>query len=88
MEKFAGPVGPGILVSKMIDVHSINKELIAPLQAAMYDFDEVGGGCIARPYRARCNYSYAKSFRGYDWARQLYDNCYKPLFEAMPDLER
>ena len=71
----------------MIDVHSINKELIAPLQAAMYDFDEAGVRAALHDLIAPDAIIHMPNpFGDMTGPDELYDNCYKPLFEAMPDL--
>ena len=73
----------------MSDVHSANKALIAPLRAAMHDFDDVR-------VQATLNGAFAPDamvhmphpFGDLTGPQALYQICYAPLLKAMPDLER
>ncbi len=73
----------------MTDPHTLNKAAIAPLRTAMVDFDESGvraaldsviapDAVIHMPY----------PFGDLSGPTALYDTCFQPLFEALPDLER
>lgn len=71
------------------DPHNRNKALIAPLRAALYDFDVDAvktalGGIVAEDAVVRMAYPLGE-MRG---PVAFYANCYAPLFEAWPDLER
>ncbi|MBC6437632.1 MAG: ester cyclase [Rhodobacteraceae bacterium] len=73
----------------MNDPHTEHKALIAPLRAAMVDFDAdiVRNALTAlvagdAPVHMPCPFG---SLAGPD---ALYEICYAPLFKAMPDLER
>ena len=73
----------------MIDVHTANKALVAPLRAAMYDFTETGVrgalDAVVAP-DAICHFAHPLGeMQGPD---ALYTTAYAPLFDAIPDLER
>ena len=72
-----------------VDTHTTNKALIAPLRAAMYDFNETGvrtvldriidpDAVIHMPY----------PLGDMTGPTELYDKAYAALFHAVPDLER
>ena len=73
----------------MNDVHTANKERIRSLRAAMYNFE-------AGSVRAELMDLIAPDavihmphpFRDLTGPEALYETCYAPLFEAVPDLER
>ena len=73
----------------MTDQHTQNKQALAPLRAAMVDFD-------ARAVRAALRDVIAKDavihmphpFGDFTGPDAFYDACYAPLFDAMPDIER
>lgn len=72
-----------------MDRHTQHKELIAPLRAAMYDFD--GGGvraALAHVCAADAVFRLAFPFRDTTGADAHYDQAYAPLLQAIPDLER
>ncbi len=73
----------------MSDVHTRNKLSIAPLRAAMYDFDEtdVRGALDALiAFDAAIHMPWPLgNLKG---PQALYETCYAPLFAAIPDLER
>ncbi|MES0862747.1 ester cyclase [Ruegeria sp. SCPT10] len=73
----------------MSDVHSANKALIAPLRAAMHDFDDVRvqaalNGALASDATIHMPHP----FGDLSGPQELYQTCYAPLLKAMPDLER
>ncbi len=73
----------------MSDVHSANKALIAPLRAAMHDFDDVRvqatlNGAFAPDAMVHMQHP----FGDLTGPQALYQTCYAPLLKAMPDLER
>lgn len=73
----------------MSDIHTANKALIAPLRAAMYDFDDVRvqavlNGVVAADAAIHMPYP----FGDLTGPQELYDACYAPLLKALPDLER
>ncbi len=73
----------------MTDVHTDNKVLIAPLRQAMYDFNTEAVQAALRALVAPDAAVHMPHPLG-DMAGPdaYYDQCYAPLFEAMPDLER
>lgn len=73
----------------MNDIHTQHKQLIAPMRAAMYDFEKdsvqaalkaliVPDAVIHMPW----------PLGDMVGPEALYDRCYAPLFDAIPDLER
>lgn len=73
----------------MNDPHSYNKAQIAPLRAAMYNFDAGAvrtalAGIMAEDVSVHMAYPFG-DLVGSD---EFYDACYAPLFAALPDLER
>ena len=73
----------------MTDKHTDHKELIAPLRAAMYDFDETA------VRRALMDLIAPDAVIHMPWPfgdlvgpEALYEVCYAPLFASLPDLER
>ena len=73
----------------MSDIHTRNKELIAPLRAAMYDFSEEGVRAALDSVLADDAVVHMPCPLG-DMAGpdSLYDTCYAPLLAAVPDIER
>ncbi len=72
-----------------VDSASRNKDLLSPLREAMYDFssDEVRAtmaSIMAPDIDLHMPYPFG-DLQGFD---TLYEQCYAPLFEAVPDLER
>ncbi|MDV7143401.1 ester cyclase [Tropicimonas sp. TH_r6] len=73
----------------MRDVHTANKAVIAPLRAAMYDFDEsdvrAALDVLVTPDAVvhMCH-----PFGDLTGPAELYDACYAPLLSSIPDLER
>ena len=70
-------------------IHSKNKELITPLRAAMYNFDEELvrlelGKLIDPDAKIRMPFP----FKDLIGPQAFFTTCYAPLFEAFPDLER
>lgn len=72
-----------------MDVHTQNKALIAPLRAAMYDFDEAGVraalGSLCAPGAV---FRFCHPFGDLTGGEAFYDAVYAGLFKAWPDLER
>ncbi|MFP3385706.1 ester cyclase [Tritonibacter sp. SIMBA_163] len=72
-----------------MDVHTQNKALIAPLRAAMYDFDEAGVraalGSVCTP---DVLFRFCHPFGDLTGVEAFYDAVYAGLFKAWPDLER
>ncbi|MEM9431018.1 MAG: ester cyclase [Pseudomonadota bacterium] len=73
----------------MSDIHTANKAALAPLRAAMIDFEEGAvraalAALIApeAPVRMPC------PFGTLTGPEALYQSCYAPLLDAIPDLER
>jgi predicted ester cyclase len=72
----------------MSDRHTLHKELVAPLRAAMVDFSEDGvraqmGRLLSPAARVRLSYPFGDMD-----ADTFYDAAYADLFRALPDLER
>lgn len=73
----------------MSDVHTQNKALIAPLRAAMYDFDEAGvRAALQGIMAADAVVHMCHPFGDVIGPDAFYDACYADLFAALPDLER
>ncbi|WP_417840061.1 ester cyclase [Tritonibacter scottomollicae] len=72
-----------------MDVHTQNKALIAPLRAAMYDFDAAGVraalGSLCAPDAV---FRFCHPFGDLTGVEAFYDAVYAGLFKAWPDLER
>ncbi|PRZ44548.1 ester cyclase [Tritonibacter scottomollicae] len=72
-----------------MDVHTQNKALIAPLRAAMYDFDAAGVraalGSVCTP---DVLFRFCHPFGDLTGVEAFYDAVYAGLFKAWPDLER
>jgi len=72
-----------------MDVHTQNKALIAPLRAAMYDFDEAG---VRAAFASVCApdvlFRFCHPFGDLTGVDAFYDAVYAGLFKAWPDLER
>ncbi|WP_417818754.1 ester cyclase [Tritonibacter scottomollicae] len=72
-----------------MDVHTQNKALIAPLRAAMYDFDAAGVraalGSVCTP---DVLFRFCHPFGDLTGVEAFFDAVYAGLFKAWPDLER
>ena len=72
-----------------MDVHTQNKALIAPLRAAMYDFDTAG---VRAAHASVCApdvlFRFCHPFGDLTGVDAFYDAVYADLFKAWPDLER
>jgi len=72
-----------------MDKHTQHKDLIAPLRAAMYDFDADG---VRAALHAICApdvvFRLAFPFETIEGVDAYFDAVYAPLFKAVPDLER
>ncbi|MDF9302170.1 ester cyclase [Tritonibacter mobilis] len=72
-----------------MDVHTQNKALIAPLRAAMYDFDEAGvRAALASVCAPDVLFRFCHPFGDLTGVDAFYDAVYAGLFKAWPDLER
>ncbi|WP_413219126.1 ester cyclase [Tritonibacter mobilis] len=72
-----------------MDVHTQNKALIAPLRAAMYDFDEAGmRAALASVCAPDVLFRFCHPFGDLTGVEEFYDAVYADLFRAWPDLER
>ncbi|WP_282078585.1 ester cyclase [Epibacterium ulvae] len=72
-----------------MDQHSQHKTLIAPLQAAMYDFAESPvRAALERIFTGDAIAHLCHPFGDLTGPKALYETAYKPLFAALPDLER
>ncbi|MEM7042994.1 MAG: ester cyclase [Pseudomonadota bacterium] len=73
----------------MSDFHTQNKVLVAPLRAAMYDFDEAGVRAALQALIAPDAVIHmAHPLGDLTGPEALYNTCYAPLLAAIPDLER
>ncbi len=73
----------------MSDIHTRNKALIAPLRAAMYDFDaDTVCAALSDLIAPDAVVHMPHPFGDMTGPEALYDACYAPLLHAMPDLER
>ena len=73
----------------MSDIHTGNKSLLAPLRAAMHDFEAASVRAILADLvvpDALVHMSHP--FGELVGPKALYETCYAPLLTAMPDLER
>ncbi|MBE3640431.1 ester cyclase [Mangrovicoccus algicola] len=69
--------------------HTDHKALIAPLRAAMYDFDESGvRRALDTAFAPDALMRMCHPFGDLTGPHALYDSCYAALFDAVPDLER
>jgi len=72
-----------------MDVHTQNKALIAPLRAAMYDFDTAGvRAALASVCAPDVLFRFCHPFGDLTGVDAFYDAVYADLFKAWPDLER
>lgn len=72
----------------MNDTHAI-KQLVTPLRRAMYDFDESTVNIeLDKLFSQDAKIHMAHPMGDLQGPTALYQQCYAPLFEAMPDLER
>ncbi len=73
----------------MSDKHTDHKALIAPLRAAMYDFDETAvRSALAALIAPDAVIHMPWPFGDLVGPEALYEVCYAPLFASLPDLER
>lgn len=73
----------------MTDVHTANKASIEPVRRAMVDFDERNvRAALATVVSADAVVHMPYPFGDLIGPDALYDTCYAPLLDAMPDLER
>ncbi len=73
----------------MTDTHTQNKALIAPLRASMYDFGEAEVRiALERLIAKDAAIHMAWPLDDMTGPQALYDTCYAPLLDAVPDLER
>jgi len=75
--------------ARAMDVHTQNKALIAPLRAAMYDFDTAGvRAALASVCAPDVLFRFCHPFGDLTGVDAFYDAVYADLFKAWPDLER
>lgn len=73
----------------MTCLHTENKALIAPLRAAMYDFDEAGvRAALAKVAAPDAVFRLCVPFGDSTGPNAFYDTAYRDLLTAWPDLER
>ena len=72
-----------------MDIHTSNKAALAPLRAAMYDFDEAGvRAALADIMAPDAVVHMCHPFGDLAGPGELYETCYAPLLASLPDLER
>lgn len=70
-------------------IHDSHKQLLAPLRAALYDCDpDTLAVQLERVFDPGARIHLACPFEDLDGPRELYRRAYRPLLEAVPDLER
>ena len=73
----------------MTDTHTSNKAALAPLRAAMSEFDEAKvRAALDAVIAPDAVIHMPHPFGDFTGPQAFYDACYAPLFDAMPDLER
>ncbi|MEO0864796.1 MAG: ester cyclase [Pseudomonadota bacterium] len=73
----------------MSDVHTANKAALAPVRAAMYDFDEAGvRAALAAASASDALFRLCHPFGDSTGAEAFFDTAYAGLLTAWPDLER
>jgi predicted ester cyclase len=71
------------------DVHQHNKQFIGKLRAALYDCDQAAlKGQLGEVFAQDSEIHLAFPFEDLDGPGGLYEQAYRPLLEAIPDLER
>ena len=74
---------------RAVDPHTENKSAIASLRSAMVDFDErTVRAALAKLVSPQAVIHMPHPFGDLVGPDALYDSCYAPLLDAMPDLER
>lgn len=69
--------------------HQKNKQLIGQFRAALYDCDEAKlKGQLSKLFAPNCKVRLAFPFEDLDGAEGLFEQAYRPLLTAVPDLER
>ena len=77
------------IVSRLADPHTEHKSAIAKLRHAMNEFDETAvRGALAEVIADDAVIHMPYPFGDLEGPTELYDACYAPLLDAMPDLER
>ncbi|EEW57522.1 conserved hypothetical protein [Ruegeria sp. TrichCH4B] len=75
--------------ARAMDIHTQNKALIAPLRAAMYDFDEASvRAALASVCAPDVLFRFCHPFGDLTGVEAFYDAVYAGLFKVWPDLER
>lgn len=70
-------------------IHDTHKRLLAPLRAALYDSDpKTLAAQLERVFDPAARIHLAYPFEDLDGPRELYRRVYRPLLDALPDLER
>jgi predicted ester cyclase len=73
----------------MTNIHQQNKKSIARLRQALYDIDPTAlPGQLTEVFSPDCPIHLAQPFEDIDGPKELYERAYRPLLEAVPDLER
>jgi predicted ester cyclase len=72
-----------------MDKHQRNKEVIGCLRAALYDCDQMDlPEVLGDVFSPGCRIHLAHPFEDLQGPQELYEKSYKPLLQALPDLER
>lgn len=72
-----------------IDIHRHNKQFVGKFRAALYDCDEaVLNDQLQEVFAPDCDIHLAFPFEDLDGPNTLFEQAYKPLLAAVPDLER
>lgn len=72
-----------------MDMHTANKELLAPFRAALYDFDaKAGRAALDRIAAPDAVFRHCHPFGTVEGAAAFWEAAFAPLARAMPDLER
>ena len=71
------------------DVHALNKAALAPLRAALYDYQaDALQAALKQLFRPDAVVHLATPLEDLDGPEGLYQQAYAPLRQALPDLER
>ncbi|MEH6550325.1 MAG: ester cyclase [Pseudomonadales bacterium] len=72
-----------------IDIHTQNKKLVAQLREALYNYTDDGvQTALDQTFHTQAKVFLSYPFEQLDGAHGLYAKAFKPLYKAIPDLER
>ena len=73
----------------MSDIHQQNRAVVAKLSAALYDLDaQALPGLFGEIFAPDCTVHFTTPFEDLSGPEEFHDVVYRPLIEAVPDLER